>query len=235
MLKNYLLPGLAWLLATACFAQPVTVTPRSVYIEYAYVDIPEDDMVQKMMFGNTKIKVYADDQYIKLESEVQTPGGMHSMAVRNNKTGETQLYVSIDTLKIRMDDDSQRLTALFGVEDSTLEWKTVEMPGMTIMDVPVQAWSVADPEDSGGTLAFLADHFLPSEGIAQCPVFISRNGKCAGLLLGHDQEYGKFTTHLRATVLEFDQPQEVGALLAEYRPVTKEEGNKLMQKALFGN
>ncbi|MBK8196205.1 MAG: hypothetical protein IPK76_24540 [Lewinellaceae bacterium] len=140
------------LLVTPCIAQQSdkVITPKSIYVEYTYVDIPEEDQLQKMMFGNTRLKIYSDARYSMLESVQQTNGGFKSVVIRDNKTSDTYICVEMDTLKIKMkQEDTDKLADLFGMpNDTTQTWESrgdyqqpiMEFtPGIGLFPIPMRA------------------------------------------------------------------------------------------------
>lgn len=238
MLKNHLLFFFA-LLVAPCIAQQSNkiITPKSVYVEFAYVDIPEEDQLQKMMFGNTRLKIYSDARYSMLESVQQTNGGLKSVVIRDNKSGDTYICVEMDTLKIKMkQEDTNKLADLFGMpNDSTQTWKSLGDFKQPIMEYTARDWLISNP-DAGDYHIFISDRITPAEDMSQSPLFIYRDGKYLGMMLGYDrQPYGSFTLHMRAVAIETDRPKDIGAELAAFRTVTEAEGNTLLQKAIMGN
>ncbi len=238
MLKNCLLLFFAFSLFSHCTSRQAgkAVTPQSISVEYAYIGIPESDQVQKMMFGNTHYKIYTDANYTMLESNVQSRGGLQSIIVIDNKTGDTHLCIGLDTLKIKTkEEDVAMKDQLFGMfSDSSFTWKSNGSAQEPIQGYAATEWSISNPE-FGKTLLYVTDQITPAESMAKSPVFIHRDGKFVGFMLGNDQQYGNFTPKLRAISIELDKKKDVAATLASYRLVSKEEGNQLMQKAMTGH
>lgn len=237
MLKNCLFFAVILFMFSRCSPkhESKAVSPKSVSVEYAYVGIPDNDDVQKMMFGNTRVRIYTDAGYTMLESTAQAPHGLQSVIVIDNKTGETHLCISLDTLKIKtIEEDAAMKDNLFGVfGDSSSTWESSGPVQEPIQGYKASGWAVSNPE-FGKTIVYVTDQISPSEAMAKSPVFIRHDGKIVGFMLGSDQQFGKYSPKLRAVNIELDKPKDVAATLAAYRPVSKEEGNRLMQKAMSG-
>lgn len=237
MLKNCLFLAISVFAFSRCASQHdnKAVSPKSLSVEYAYIGIPDDDVVQKTMFGNTHYKIYTDAGHTMLESNVQASGGLKTIIVIDNKTGETHLCISLDTLKIKtIEKDPALKDQLFGIfGDSSFTWASSGVAQEPIQGYAATGWAISSPEH-GKTILYVTDQVSPPAEMARSPVFIHHDGKFVGLMLGSDQQFGKYSPRLRAVNIELDKPKDVAATLAAYRSVSKEEGNRLMQKAMSG-
>ncbi len=239
-MKQYLTLALA-LLAFQLNGQTVA---KSILVEYGYPNIPKENAGLQTMFGVTKYLVYADDKYLKIESyqdltaeqAKQIGPTLRSLFVKDRRTNELFLCVSLDTLFIRMKGGEQEKTLFKGMTE-TFNAGSEAFRGTGPKKADIQGYAcnevLVKGKFSDTISAFVAYQIVLDPVIKDFPLYVAKGEKSFGLMLGRDEILwdGK-VIEFRALKLEINQPKEVESELAMYRLVSKEEGERAV-KAVF--
>jgi hypothetical protein len=215
---------------------------KSIFAEYGYVNIPADSVVLHTMFGITRYRLYADDQYIKLETyqnlsekeRKQVGPSIRSLLVKERASNDVYLCISFDTLQIRMKGEEkereafQRMSELFNSKEAAVFGngrKTAAIQGFNCSELFVKG-AYSDTVSS-----FITNQVILDQSIQDFPLYVSNNGVSYGLMLGRDEVlWNGQTIEFRAVKLDINAPMDIRAELNQYQLVSKEKGNKLLKE-----
>ena len=227
----------------AVSAQSQTVA-KSIWAEYGYPNISKDSTVMYTMYGITRYRLYADDQYIQLETyqnlseEQQKAYGppMRSMMVKERATNDVYLCISMDELQIKMKGEEKERESFKQMMET---FNSVELNVYAKSDkaVDIQGYNCTELFIQGANTdtvsCFVTNQIALDPSISDFPFYIRNKEELKGLILGRDEQaWNGQTIEFRAIQLKINEPLDVKAELKKFKSVTREKGNQLM-KELF--
>jgi hypothetical protein len=211
---------------------------KSIFVEYGYEGMDGQPDYMKAMYEGMRIGVYADADYLTMESAAGADIGksMRSTLLHEFKTGKTWIGISVDTVKIKIEEENggdMNISELMGLyrDSSYTIGKTATQ--LKILEQDGVGYKL-EKDGYPGTEIIVAPHLRPSEGLSKAPMFMSRGKEYYGLILGNNSEMGNIKMNMRAVKLEIDQPREASKILDAYRLVSREEGNRIMNAMMGG-
>ncbi len=217
---------------------------NSVYLEYSYGNLDNQPDYIKMMYGTQRVAIYADAQYLTMESKQERDAetlakmgpAMQSTILHDFNSGKTFIGISMDTLKIKIEKTNEAdfdLGDLMGVYRDSSYTISKTKTNENILNNACVGYNVEKAEYPS-TEILVNPNLKPSAALSRAPMFMARGNEYYGLILGNNSALGEVKISLRATKLELDQPRNAGKILDGYRLVTEEEGNRLMNAIMSG-
>lgn len=232
---------IVWVLALQVKSQSVA---SSVFIEYGYPNIPEDSVVLHMMYGMTKYRAYADEHFLVIESFQDLPeeqrkimgNGLQSMFIKERRTDDLFLCVTLDSLRLRMKGREKELASFQKLIET---YNSVNAPifgkGLRSLDIAGHASRefLIKGSFTDTISAYLADQIILADNIKDFPMQVANEEGEYGVLLGRDEVlWNGSLIEFRATNVEINKPKDIASELQSFELCSKEEGEKKI-KAYF--
>ena len=232
---------LLFILLLSVQAKSQTVA-KTIWAEYGFPNISKDSVAMYTMYGITRYRMYADDQYIRMETyqnlseEQQKAYGptMRSIMVKERASNDVFLCISMGDLQIKMKGEEkeresfQKMMDRFNSDDINVYakgTKTADIQGYNCSELLIQG-------SNGDTIScFVSNQITLDPSISDFPLYVNSPGTLQGLMLGRNEiAWNGQTLEFRATKLEINQPLNVKAELKKFKLVSREKGNELMKE-----
>lgn len=239
MKKAFILFYFAFLVLPA-YSQTVA---KSLYSEYAYINVPKENVALYNRFGMVKYKFYSDEKFLNFESyqdipltdPSQTGPTLRSSIIRERASDIVYVCLSFDTLRIRMVGGKeerasfQKLTSAFNSGGTSIYGtgkKKMDIQGLSCKELLVKG------KFSDTISAYFSNQIVLDPKIADFPLYSSSGVSPHGLMLGRDEVLMGNQLEFRAIKLEINQPRNITAELASYQLVSPEKGEAMMKEML---
>ena len=212
----------------------------ALFIEYGYPNIPKDSVTIRMMYGDSKFRVYGDDKYVQVEAYQDLPkeqlealgAGLRSVFIVERTSGDVYICVALDSLRIRMkggDKEKASYRQMTEAFNSGAANMYGQGPGKRdILGYRCQEF-LTSGQMSDTISIYLNQDIALGEQVGDFPTWVSIAGKNYGLILGRDETlWNNYVLEFRALQVEINRPRDVAAQLASYQLVTEEEGDRLI-------
>lgn len=239
MLQKTSLLALLCLLLTQAIAQDVQKIEKSIYIEYGYEGIDTDDVVGQMMFAKKRLAIYADADFMMLQtySTDPKPQTMEAIVVgmiKDMKTGKVYPCLTIGDQKLRQKETLEQSMSediFSGLSDSDYEMSKTDN-AEKIAGIASAQWNMILPEMEDTSSVYLSLNISPNDAIKDQPLFVFRSDEYLGLLLGKDSAFGPKIYQFRALKVELDRPRPIAEQLATFEETSEEMLNKTLKSYL---
>lgn len=229
-----------WLALTTFFVNGQPPVAHSVNLEYSYADLPADDQVLQMIYGFTRIRMYADSTFMFLEKSQEIPQemkktmgpGLKMVLFKDLNTGSIFTGMQLDTAKIRSLTTGEKLEQFKFVFESltqhTRSARRVIDPPKKIAGYDCARLQLVSTE--GDTIFMsVSPGIRLGPGARDLPYYLETTPDLTGLVLEKEEPFGEKTLYLRASRVELDQPRNIRAEMEAYRLVSEEEAERLME------
>ncbi|MDX2133958.1 MAG: hypothetical protein SFV52_04205 [Saprospiraceae bacterium] len=217
-------------------------TAGAIYVEYGYPEISKADQAMMTMYGYTKYRVYADDQFLSVENlqdlpadmAAQVGAGLQTSFTKDRKTNEVFLCMTVGDDRIRKKADQEEraqfdvMTRMFASTDGNVLIMTNQRK--EINGYNCHQYLILREETADTLTVYLTPAINPGPSVKDFPMSLATNGEFYGVILGRDDKaWDGSILAFRALRVELNKPKNMGAELASYRTVTEEEGNAIIK------
>ncbi len=220
------------------------IAAKSIWAEYGFPNISKDSVAMYTMYGITRYRMYADDQYIRMEtyqnlSEEQLKAygpTMRSIMVKERASNDVFLCISMDDLQIKMKGEEKERESFkqmmdrFNSENHNVyakSGKTTDVLGYSCAEILIKG------TNTDTVSCFVTTQIALDPSISDFPLYVSNQGVLQGLMLGRNElAWNGQTLEFRATQLKINEPLDLKAELEKFNLVSNEKGNELL-KAVF--
>jgi hypothetical protein len=198
---------------------------KSLYAEYAYIDVPKENVALNNRFGMVKYKFYSDEKFLHFESyqdipltdPSQTGPTLRSSIIRERASDIVYACLSFDTLRIRMVSGKeerasfQKLTSAFNSGSASIYKegkKKTEIQGFSCRELMVKG------KFTDTISAYFTNQIVLDPKIPDFPLYTSASVIPYGIMLGRDEVLQENSLEFRAIELEINKPRNISAELA---------------------